>query len=88
VLNNLALVYFSQTRYGEAGPLHKRALEIWEKRYGSQHPQVATSLNNLGELYRAQGKHVLAERLRSPGSPAQTPTRALGRSSSPRYRPG
>ena len=53
-LNNLALLYHSQSKHGEADPLYKRALEIWEKARGPDHPDVAKSLNNLAELYRAQ----------------------------------
>ncbi len=30
---------------------------------GTEHPHVATSLNNLTELYRAQGRHADAEPL-------------------------
>ena len=45
----------------DAEPLYKRALAIWEKALGPEHPHVAASLNNLAELYRAQGKHTEAE---------------------------
>ncbi len=34
-----------------------------EKALGPEHPDVATSLNNLAELYRAQGKYTEAEPL-------------------------
>ncbi len=37
----------------DAEPLYKRALAIWEKALGPEHPHVAASLNNLAELYRA-----------------------------------
>ena len=36
----------------EAEPLYQRALAIKEKALGPNHPDVATSLNNLAELYR------------------------------------
>ena len=39
------------------------ALAIAEKALGPEHPHVATSLNNLAELYRAQGKYAQAEPL-------------------------
>jgi tetratricopeptide (TPR) repeat protein len=37
--------------YEKALPLYQRALEIREKLLGPQHPDVATTLNNLAELY-------------------------------------
>ncbi|MEE8511990.1 MAG: tetratricopeptide repeat protein [Acidiferrobacterales bacterium] len=46
-------------RYGEAEPLYKRSLAIREKALGPDHPDVATSLNNLARLYSAQGHHDL-----------------------------
>ncbi len=52
-----------QGQYAEAEPLYKRSLAIREKALGPQHPHVATSLNNLADLYRAQGKYAEAEPL-------------------------
>ena len=43
----------SQGRYADAEPLYKRSLAIREKALGPDHPDVATSLNNLAELYRS-----------------------------------
>jgi len=37
--------------YEKALPLYQRALEIIEKVLGPQHPDVATTLNNLAGLY-------------------------------------
>ena len=45
----------AQGRYADAEPLYKRALAISEKALGPDHPDVATSLNNLAVLYRAPG---------------------------------
>ena len=39
-----------QGKYDEAEPLFKRSLEIDEKVYGPDHPDVARGLNNLGAL--------------------------------------
>jgi tetratricopeptide (TPR) repeat protein len=50
-------------------PLHQRALGIREKALGPDHPDVASSLNNLAALYHTQGRYAEAE------SPCQ---RALG----------
>ncbi|MCP4307664.1 MAG: tetratricopeptide repeat protein, partial [bacterium] len=52
-----------QGRYDEAEPLYRRALAILEKVLGAEHPAVATSLNNLAELYRDQGRYDEAEPL-------------------------
>ncbi|MCH6578498.1 MAG: CHAT domain-containing protein, partial [Proteobacteria bacterium] len=54
------LLYHRQGKYAEAEPLHKRALAIREKALGPEHPDVATSLNNLAELYKAQDKYAEA----------------------------
>ena len=43
--------------------MYQRALAIEEKALGPEHPDVATSLNNLAELYRDQGKYGEAEPL-------------------------
>ena len=37
-LNNLALLYDSQGRYGEAEPLYVQALEIRKAELGDRHP--------------------------------------------------
>jgi tetratricopeptide (TPR) repeat protein len=47
-LNNLALVYADQRKYGEAEELYKRALTIREQALGKNHSDVGQTLNNLG----------------------------------------
>jgi tetratricopeptide (TPR) repeat protein len=49
-LNNLAALYYAQGQYAKAEPLFKRTLAIWEKALGSEHPHVATSLENYAAL--------------------------------------
>ena len=44
-----------QGKYTEAEPFIQRALAITEKALGPEHPDVATSLNNLAALYQDQG---------------------------------
>ncbi|CAN0500394.1 unnamed protein product, partial [Discosporangium mesarthrocarpum] len=39
-----------QGRYGEAGPMYKRALAILSAAVGENHPNYAATLNNLAEL--------------------------------------
>jgi tetratricopeptide (TPR) repeat protein len=62
-LEEMALVYWHQSRFDEAEPLYRRALAIRENAVGPEHPDVLQSLNNLAELYRAQGKYSEAEPL-------------------------
>jgi len=61
ILSWLGVSLDDSGRYVEAEPLLKRALEIREKTMGKDHPDTATSLNNLAGLYRAQGKYAEAE---------------------------
>jgi tetratricopeptide (TPR) repeat protein len=55
-LNNLAGLYESQGKHDEAEPLYERALAIYEKALGPDHPYTATSLNNLARLREDQSK--------------------------------
>ncbi len=67
--NNLGELYRLQGRCAEAEPLYKRALAIKEKVLGPEHPEVATSLSNLGlllnysVLLRATNRSDEAERM-------------------------
>ena len=49
--------------YTKAEPLLKEALEIRQKLLGREHPDTATSLNNLAVLYEAMGDYAKAEPL-------------------------
>ena len=62
-VNNLAALYDSQGRYGEAEPLYQRALAAREKVLGPEHPDTLTSVNNLAFLYDSQGRYGEAEPL-------------------------
>jgi tetratricopeptide (TPR) repeat protein len=55
-LNNLAIVYRDQGKYGEGEGLLKRALVIRETALGANHPDVAWTLTNLAILYEARGE--------------------------------
>jgi hypothetical protein len=48
-------------KYEEAEPLCRRALDIMERVLGEHHPSVATLLNNLARLLRAQGAFLLCD---------------------------
>ncbi len=52
---------YQQGRYSEAAKLAEEALTVAKKTFGPNHLIVATSQNNLAELYRAQGKYAQAE---------------------------
>ena len=47
----------------KAEPLYRRALAIWEKAFGPEHPNVAIRLNNLAELLSATNRLAEAEPL-------------------------
>ena len=48
-------------KYEEALPLYGRSLAIMEQELGANHPDTASSLNNLAALYYAQGQYAEAE---------------------------
>jgi tetratricopeptide (TPR) repeat protein len=52
-----------QGKYAEAIQLAERALAIWEKALGPEHPNVANSLNNLALVYYNKGDYAKAEPL-------------------------
>src|SRR5262249_42748545 len=47
----------------ESEPLFKKALAIYEKVAGAESPPVATLLNNLGQVYKVEGREADAEPL-------------------------
>ncbi len=50
-------------KVAEAEPFARKALELGEAEFGTDHPRVATSLNSLAALYYAQGRYGEAEPL-------------------------
>ena len=56
-LNQQAVELYQAGRYPEALPLQQRALKIYEKALGPDHPDIASSLNNLGGLYKVMGAY-------------------------------
>jgi tetratricopeptide (TPR) repeat protein len=63
LLNQSGYYLDDRARYAEAEPLYQRALAIYEKALGPDHPDTATSLNDLALLYDNQGRYVEAEPL-------------------------
>jgi hypothetical protein len=62
-LTKTVLEQYAAGKYQSAIPLAQRALELEEKEWGPDHPNVATALNNLATLYRYDGQLALAESL-------------------------
>jgi tetratricopeptide (TPR) repeat protein len=59
----LGWFYESQVFYSQAERLYQECLETTQKRFGNEHPAVATSLNNLAYIYKSQGRYSEAEPL-------------------------
>ena len=63
ILHQEGIKLYQQGRYREAIPIAEKVLTISEKVLGPEHPNTATSLNNLAELYRNMGAYDKAEPL-------------------------
>jgi tetratricopeptide (TPR) repeat protein len=63
LMSRLGAFYKKKAEWGQAEPLFRRALAIEEKRYGTEHRNVATNLNNLAELLRETNRLADAEPL-------------------------
>jgi tetratricopeptide (TPR) repeat protein len=63
VFVGLARFYEGQGAYEQALPWREQSLSIARERFGEEHPDVATSLNNLASLYDSQGRYSQAEPL-------------------------
>jgi tetratricopeptide (TPR) repeat protein len=62
-LNSKGMILYQRGEYSEATKVAEESLRVAERTYGPDHPNVATSLNNLAEIYRFQGKYAEAEPL-------------------------
>ncbi len=62
-LNPLADVYYAQGQYAEAKPLYKRALRIYERTLGKNHPEVAVTLENYADLLRRTNRDAKAKKM-------------------------
>ena len=63
LLARTAYYLYERGRYSEAEPLYQQALEMRKRLLGDEHPDVASSLNNLANLYDSQGRYTEAEPL-------------------------
>ena len=61
--NEQVIKLYKQDRYAEAIPIAEKALLIREKEFGTDHLEVARSLNNLAVLYKEMGNYSKAEPL-------------------------
>jgi tetratricopeptide (TPR) repeat protein len=59
----LGRFYQGQGAYAQAQPWFEQCLAVCRERFGEEHPDVATSLNNLAGLYHSQGHYEKAEPL-------------------------
>jgi tetratricopeptide (TPR) repeat protein len=55
-LNEKAEALFSRGKYGEAEPLFRQALAVWDEALGPKHPDTAISYNNLAGNLQGQGR--------------------------------
>jgi tetratricopeptide (TPR) repeat protein len=55
--NNFGDFLIGQGDYPKALEVHNKALAIWERIYGPDHPRVALSYNNIGVVYYHQGDY-------------------------------
>lgn len=62
-LSNEAFLLYQQGKYPQAVETGRKALDVAEKAFESNHPHVATSLSNLAVFYNAQGQYAQAEPL-------------------------
>jgi tetratricopeptide (TPR) repeat protein len=63
LLNNSGDYLTVRAQYEQAEPLYQRALTIWERVLGPEHPNTAASLFSLASLYDDQSKYEQAELL-------------------------
>ncbi len=63
MLNNIALILRKSGRQKAAEPCYVRALEIYEKQLGHDHPDVASVLNNLAVFYTNERRYTEAEKI-------------------------
>ena len=63
ILNHEVMDLYHAGKYDRAIVVGREALKIAEGNVGPNHPDVATSLNNLAALYGTQGLYAVAEPL-------------------------
>ena len=56
-LNNEARLLYKRGQYDQAVVLMNQALDVAQKEWGNEHPNVAQTLNNLGLIYEGRGEY-------------------------------
>jgi tetratricopeptide (TPR) repeat protein len=62
-LNQSVVQLYHECQYSQATTLAEEALTLARQIWGEEHPNVATSLNNLAYLYESQGRYAEAQPL-------------------------
>ena len=80
LLNQEATSFYVKGQYDRAAEVAKRALQVAEQTVGPDHPNVATSRDNLARIYDAQGQYAQSEQLynRSVAIDANAPAGSAG----------
>lgn len=73
----MATLYFVQGRFGEVEPLLQRWLAIKEKILGTEHPDLALSLENYAEFLRAMGRAAEAAKMEARAAGIRAATQAV-----------
>lgn len=60
VFNKLAAIYYGQGNMPAAESVYRRALTMYSRSFGDEHPAVENLTHNLAELYFSQGKYLQA----------------------------
>ena len=79
MLNQAVIKLHRAGEYDRAVVVAKKALEVAEKDFGPNHPNVVQSLTNLAGLYSAQGRHDEAEKLNKRALAIKGKTLSAGR---------
>ncbi len=62
-INNLAIAYYHNGKYGRAEELYRRALQLYKKVKGEEHELTANCMDNLAALLHSKGELDAAEEL-------------------------
>ena len=60
-MNNVGMMLMKLGKYDEALEEHEKALALWERSLGPDHPRAGEALNNIGEVFRVEHMFVRAE---------------------------
>ena len=84
-LNQQAIQFYQQGEYQNATELFEQVVKLADKTFGPDHPDLATYMDNLGQLYRAGP--VCGGRAAPPTQPQDPGSEARARPPRCRHRP-